>query len=50
MHDRPTGDKAMPEASTSNNVGWGADELDRIGAADELKLASRRPMARCGCM
>jgi hypothetical protein len=33
----------MPDAPTPGGHAWDADELDRIGAADELQLASRRP-------
>jgi hypothetical protein len=33
----------MPEVPTLGGPAWNADELDRIGAADELQLASRRP-------
>ena len=32
----------MPEVPTPGGHAWDADELDRIGAADELQLASRR--------
>jgi hypothetical protein len=30
-------------AGTSKTTTWGPDELERIGAAEELRLASRRP-------
>lgn len=33
----------MPDAPTPGGHAWDAAELDRIGAADELELASRRP-------
>ena len=33
----------MPDSPTPDGHAWEADQLDRIGAADELQLASRRP-------
>jgi hypothetical protein len=33
----------MPDAASSDGVTWDADDLERIGHADEIQLASRRP-------
>jgi hypothetical protein len=33
----------MPDAASSDGMTWGDDDLNRIGHAAELQLASRRP-------